>query len=273
MFAVKHNQWIGYDNQRSIAEKVKFLNTNNLGGAIIWSIDLDDFKGDCGNGKFPLLNSIVNEMKKGEQLKKEQEMKKEQEKKKCEPGGLDTIYGVSQVKSLLQWIFGDSEGAKCTQENFSKGAPIVSQIRSAVEAGRGDHQAARETQMFFLKNMESQIDGIPLIGHVKGGVHLLLGDTERGEEIIKGASRNTAVIIGAVAGGPAGALAAGVGYDAVVTGLDSLAKGEWTPYGVVGDMENFDEYSTGQKIDATASIAFDLLSGKAAKRCMFILFS
>lgn len=38
---------ITYDTQRSIANKVRYIHRTDLAGAMIWSIDTDDFKGDC----------------------------------------------------------------------------------------------------------------------------------------------------------------------------------------------------------------------------------
>lgn len=36
-----------FDSSRSIARKIKFAMSRNLAGAMIWSIDTDDFLGDC----------------------------------------------------------------------------------------------------------------------------------------------------------------------------------------------------------------------------------
>ena len=54
------------------------------------------------------------------------------------------------------------------------------------------------------------VDGIPLVGHVKGGIHYLAGDKEGGHNAMKSATRTTGVVAGGVggfiAGGPAGAI-------------------------------------------------------------------
>jgi chitinase len=36
-----------------------------LGGGMVWSIDTDDFKGLCGDGKYPLLKTISGELNGG----------------------------------------------------------------------------------------------------------------------------------------------------------------------------------------------------------------
>ncbi|RZC35409.1 chitinase, partial [Asbolus verrucosus] len=56
-YMYKGNQWIGYDNPRSIAIKVEYAKSLNLGGTMIWSIETDDFKGLSGT-KYPILNTI-----------------------------------------------------------------------------------------------------------------------------------------------------------------------------------------------------------------------
>lgn len=40
-------QVVVYDSTRSIAKKMQFAMKNNLGGVMTWSIDTDDFLGDC----------------------------------------------------------------------------------------------------------------------------------------------------------------------------------------------------------------------------------
>ena len=43
-------------------------------------------------------------------------------------GNVDSVPIVSQIKSIVQVASGDAEGAEQTQINFSKGAPIASQV-------------------------------------------------------------------------------------------------------------------------------------------------
>ncbi|XP_072500419.1 chitinase-3-like protein 2 [Notamacropus eugenii] len=58
-YAVKGNQWVGFDDVESVETKVQYLKNSGLGGAMIWSIDLDDFSGDfCKKGPYPLLQAI-----------------------------------------------------------------------------------------------------------------------------------------------------------------------------------------------------------------------
>lgn len=63
-YAVHENKVITYDNERSMMEKVKFAMEKSLAGAMVWSIDTDDFHGDCSEDSgdnfmnFPLMRSI-----------------------------------------------------------------------------------------------------------------------------------------------------------------------------------------------------------------------
>ncbi|XP_016067073.1 PREDICTED: chitinase-3-like protein 1 [Miniopterus natalensis] len=59
-YATKGNQWVGYDDQESVKNKVQYLRNRQLGGAMVWALDLDDFRGTfCGrNLHFPLTGAI-----------------------------------------------------------------------------------------------------------------------------------------------------------------------------------------------------------------------
>lgn len=60
-YAYQGNQWVSYDNAKSIAIKCKLAAKLNLGGVMMWSIETDDFQGICSRKKFPLL-SVVNKI-------------------------------------------------------------------------------------------------------------------------------------------------------------------------------------------------------------------
>lgn len=53
------NQWLGIDDEGSVRNKVAFINSMNLGGAMIWSIDMDDVHGACGAAN-PMLHAIAD---------------------------------------------------------------------------------------------------------------------------------------------------------------------------------------------------------------------
>nr|AAB87764.1 chitinase [Anopheles gambiae] len=57
-YAVRNNQWVGYDDLRSVQLKVKYLLDQGLGGAMVWSLETDDFLGVCGGGRYPLMHEI-----------------------------------------------------------------------------------------------------------------------------------------------------------------------------------------------------------------------
>ncbi|NWY15766.1 CHIA chitinase, partial [Aphelocoma coerulescens] len=58
-YAYKGSEWIGYDNVKSFGLKVDWLKENNFGGAMVWTIDLDDFTGTfCHEGKYPLISTL-----------------------------------------------------------------------------------------------------------------------------------------------------------------------------------------------------------------------
>ncbi|XP_069365183.1 probable chitinase 10 isoform X2 [Maniola hyperantus] len=56
-YAYSDNQWVGYDDPKSITEKVEWALRQGLGGVTGWAIDLDDFNNRCCNEPWPLLRA------------------------------------------------------------------------------------------------------------------------------------------------------------------------------------------------------------------------
>lgn len=67
-FIINGQKLIAYDDEQSITAKVEFAMKQGLAGAMVWSIDTDDFRGDCSKGpstsdrrfndNFPLMRTI-----------------------------------------------------------------------------------------------------------------------------------------------------------------------------------------------------------------------
>ncbi|XP_054640445.1 chitinase, acidic.1 [Dunckerocampus dactyliophorus] len=58
-YATYGSAWVGYDNQQSFSSKVQWMTGLNLGGAHVWTLDMDDFSGSfCSSGSYPLINHL-----------------------------------------------------------------------------------------------------------------------------------------------------------------------------------------------------------------------
>jgi len=52
--------WIGYENRKSYEDELSWLIETDLAGAFVWSLDMDDFLGQCSssNGTYPLTSMM-----------------------------------------------------------------------------------------------------------------------------------------------------------------------------------------------------------------------
>ncbi|KAK7083074.1 hypothetical protein SK128_014927 [Halocaridina rubra] len=123
---------------------------------------------------------------------------------------MDSIPVLSQLKSGVQLIKGNREGAKETQVNFSKRCIGVSQFRSACELLAGDNNAARETQKEFLESSYRTATSLPVVGHTIGVAHYVVGDKELGDSAMTSASNTVGNVVGGVVGGTVGAVSVAV---------------------------------------------------------------
>lgn len=59
-YAISGDQWIGFDDERSIRNKMKWIKDNGYAGAMVWTVDMDDFTGTfCGGDvKYPLIGAM-----------------------------------------------------------------------------------------------------------------------------------------------------------------------------------------------------------------------
>ena len=181
---------------------------------------------------------------------------------------MDALPIFSQTKSLVQLVCGQKDEARKTQENFSRQCPVISQCRSFGEWIKGDNAAAKETQKECGRFLISLTDGLPIIGHIKGGIHYGLGDKLAGENALKAASHTSAVMAGGVAGfvvgGPVGACAvaaaSGAAYDSTVTAVDSAIHKEFKPYGVLQPLKQ--PKNAGLWCDAVGGVVIDGMVGR-----------
>ena len=63
----KDLKWVSYDDPESIKIKADYAFKKKLAGVMAWSIETDDFMGQCGAVTFPLLRSINQALYRQEQ--------------------------------------------------------------------------------------------------------------------------------------------------------------------------------------------------------------
>lgn len=142
------------------------------------------------------------------------------------------------------------DGAKNTQLNFLNEGLGTSQARSVYFLVTGDPGKALDVQKDFVGNLEPVVDGLPLIGHLKSGIHLILGDYEHGLEAMISATSSMGALTGALIAGPVGAIAGQAITDTTITILDQTIRGNKAkPHGIMSVMTNLPNKTSGEVFD------------------------
>lgn len=63
-YAYRANQWIGYESAESLTAKAQWVVGKGLGGIYAYTLDLDDYRGHCGD-THGLLRSLHRELRNG----------------------------------------------------------------------------------------------------------------------------------------------------------------------------------------------------------------
>jgi len=185
----------------------------------------------------------------------------------------DFLPVVSQIKSAVQAVTGDKEGAVQTQYNFSRQCPVISQVRSLGELAFVSSAAAWQTQVEQGRVLNGLANGIPILGHAKSAVHYSLGQKEESLAAAKAATRTTAVVVGGlggfcvanIPGAVAGAVSAGAAADVTTSVAESRAKGYYVPSGAIVPLEAFIDAEGPKKagpcVDVVVVLVGDALIG------------
>lgn len=174
----------------------------------------------------------------------------------------DVLPGISQLKSGVQWLAGDTAGAVDTQQHFFHEGFGTSQALSVYFLATGDPARAWDVQKKFARNLEVLMDSTPLVGHAKGFVHMMSGEAAHGWRAWKMASSSVGAVVGAMSAGPPGAVAGHVLVDALITTIDKVANGDETePHGLIKYVSTIGSRSTGEHFDAVAGIVMNGVGG------------
>ncbi|ODA76064.1 hypothetical protein RJ55_08347 [Drechmeria coniospora] len=158
---------------------------------------------------------------------------------------MSAIPAVSQLKSLFQWVTGDSEGARRTQDEF-------------VDAW-WNHP---------LNTGSDFLNAIPVVGHIKGVVHFVLGDNEGGVRAEEMATRTVVVLSAAALTIGTDGLAApilagvlgGIAADGAITIIESKIHGHPHPHGFVAAAQNVVWAFNQSNYDHLAGDLFDVVT-------------
>ncbi|XP_046454114.1 uncharacterized protein LOC124201908 [Daphnia pulex] len=149
---------------------------------------------------------------------------------------VDWIPVLSQVKSLVQLACKDPVGAEETQKNFVTQCPGLAHVVGGVAVGLGLLTKNDGMTKFGMKALKGGtqtvgdlVDAIPVVGHLKGVIHLTAGDDDGATRALNAANRTSVAMTGTgvlLSAGPFAAFMVTPLATIVYGGVTSLVKGE-----------------------------------------------
>ena len=143
--------------------------------------------------------------------------------------GLAKVCGCDEEASEL------ADRAGCSWKEYSETNLIATPINGMIQDIKGNREESNRLKETYLSSLSSCADGIPFVGHVKGGVHYIMGDIEKGNRSMEASTRTTTVLgaglltggLGAgVAVGATAGIGTGVVYDSTATVIDKAVNGD-----------------------------------------------
>lgn len=155
---------------------------------------------------------------------------------------------------------------------------------AVVECANKTTRAGERAGTGLLDVADGVTDGLPVIGHVKGGVFRAMGDRERSDRALKSSSRSVSVLAGGVkgylVGGPVGAVVGGVvcgaAMDGTITGVESALHRKFRPHGQIACWYQVAHATSSEQrisgiVGGAMTPVVDALSGFAAGKTVHVL--
>lgn len=61
-YAFNGYEWISFENEESVQQKARWIRRNHYGGAMLFSLNADDFRFRCSDQEFPLHRAVRREL-------------------------------------------------------------------------------------------------------------------------------------------------------------------------------------------------------------------
>ena len=177
----------------------------------------------------------------------------------------------------LAKVIGDDKAADELLESsgkawkeYSETNCIATPINGLIQESKGNYQESERLKKSYLNAASSVVDGVPVVGHVKGIVHYAMGDKEKGNRSMEASTRTAAVLgAGVLTGGLGGGLVAGatagvgsgVAYDATVTVIDKVENGDDAKLHGTMALANANKMNDNEVVGAMLGIVGDGMTG------------